>query len=86
MKTPGIGGEVFNIAYGQSTSINQLAGIIKNILQTKIEPIHVAPRPGDIRHSLASIEKAKKQLNYFPKWELEEGLKKTIEYYLTLTK
>ena len=86
MKTPGIGGEVFNIAYGQSTSINQLAGIIKDILQTKIEPIHVAPRPGDIRHSLASIEKAKKQLNYFPKWKLEEGLKKTVEYYLTLTK
>jgi len=85
MEAPNVGGEVFNIACGQNISINQLASIIKDIMQKDIDPVHVAPRPGDVRHSLASIEKAKKFLHYSPKWTLKEGLRKTIEYYFSGT-
>jgi nucleoside-diphosphate-sugar epimerase len=42
------------------------------------------PRPGDVRHSLADINKAKKELGYNPKYNLDEGLVKTIEWFRNL--
>jgi len=68
---------VFNIGTGRRVSINKLARLINRLIGKDIEPIYQEPRPGDIRHSLADISKAK-QFGYNPKYNLEEGLKETI--------
>lgn len=72
---------VYNIGSGKETSLNDLVKVINEILGTNIEPIYEQERPGDIRHSVADIQKAKKDLGYEPRYSLKEGLKKTIEWY-----
>ena len=72
---------VFNIAGGKRISINDLAKKIMDIIVVKIDPIYDKPRPGDVRDSLADIEKAEKELGYKPEYDLEKGLKETIKWY-----
>ncbi|MDH7506908.1 MAG: SDR family oxidoreductase [Candidatus Thermoplasmatota archaeon] len=72
---------VFNIAGGKKITINSLAKKIMKIIGKKTEIIHEKPRPGDIRHSLADISKAKKGFNYKPCFDLEYGLKETIKWF-----
>lgn len=74
-------GEVINIACGESISLNQLVKKINEILGTNVKPLYDKPRIGDVKHSLASIEKAKKLLGYRVSVKFEEGLKKTIDWY-----
>ncbi len=65
---------VFNIGGGgHRITINALARLATNIMGKNIEPIHEDPRPGDIKHSLADISKAR-TFGYNPKYSLEEGL------------
>lgn len=71
---------VYNIGSGQSTTINQLAKAILNLLQKDLRPIHEEPRPGDPRHSLADISKAS-SFDYEPKWTLDDGLRETIKEF-----
>lgn len=79
--------QVFNIAYGETNSLNELTAILINYLSEfdhkigNINPIYIAERPGDIRDSLASIEKAKNLLNYNPEYDVKTGLKKAIAWY-----
>ena len=79
--------EVYNVAYGESSTLNQLVEEIKNNLTQfdkqieSIRCIHKEFRIGDIPHSLASIQKAKKLLNYSPSHSLKEGLKETVQWY-----
>lgn len=78
---------VYNTAYGDRTTLNQLADLLKELLSkydTEIattEIKHGPNRIGDIPHSLASIEKAKKLLGYNPKYNLEEGLREAVKWY-----
>jgi nucleoside-diphosphate-sugar epimerase len=74
-------GETFNIGCGEETSINQLAIMLKEIFKTEIDIKYRDPMPGDIKHSVASIEKAKKLLGYIPKVTFSDGLGRTIEWY-----
>jgi len=75
-------GEVFNIATGVATTINKLVWNLQEIMSKKhLKPIHKPPRQGDIRHSYASIEKARKILEYEPKFSLKKGLTKLVEWY-----
>lgn len=75
-------GEVFNIATGVATSINELAAMLQGIMdKTYLKPVHTSPRPGDIRHSYADITKAKKVLGYDPKFSLRDGLAQLVEWY-----
>jgi len=75
-------GEVFNIGTGVATSINQLAGMLREIAgKIDLKPVYENPRPGDIRHSLADIGKAKKILGYYPKVSLREGLSNLVDWY-----
>lgn len=79
-------GEVFNIAYGGQITINELYNKISNLLNKNIKPKYECSRKGDVRHSFANIEKAKNLLNYNPQYTIDEGLKKTINWYInTLT-
>lgn len=75
-------GEVFNIAFGERTHLLELYSLIKGYLGfgEEVLPIHRENRPGDVKHSLANIEKAKNLLGYNPIYSLEEGLKITTEW------
>ncbi len=79
--TSDISGEVFNVASGESLSVNQLARILNQILGTSLEPEYQPERKGDVRHSSASIEKAGDVLGFVPSVTFEEGLRKTVEWY-----
>jgi nucleoside-diphosphate-sugar epimerase len=74
-------GEVINIACGKRISLNQLVQKLNEILGTDVRPIYDKPRVGDVKHSLASIEKAERLLGYHVKVSLDEGLRKVIEWY-----
>ena len=71
-------GQVFNIACGRRTTINDLAKEIKSLLESPVEFIYGPPREGEVRHSLADIQKAREFLGYESKVFLEEGLQKMI--------
>ncbi len=71
----------YNIAFGKRTSILELAEKIISLTSSNSKIVFEKPRKGDIRHSLASIEKAKRDLGYNPEYDLEKGLKKTIEWF-----
>lgn len=79
--------QVYNTAYGEQTSLNQLLSYLKEILSEydpeilNIEPVHGPNRKGDIPHSLASIEKAKRLLGYSPQYSVKEGLKEAVKWY-----
>jgi len=75
-------GEVFNIGCGSRTTVNDLARILAKIMEADIQPVHEDERPGDIRHSFADISKAGKELQYAPRVRFEEGLSRTVEWFL----
>src|SRR5690606_19666543 len=74
-------GESFNIALGERITINQLFEILKEITGADVAAFHRDAREGDIAHSHAAIEKARKILNYDPQVKVQEGLKKTVEWF-----
>ena len=80
--------QIYNVAYGEATSLNSLftmlrdeMGMLDKGVKT-IEPIYEKIRVGDIPHSLASIEKAKQLLHYAPEISVEEGIKRTVAWYV----
>jgi UDP-N-acetylglucosamine/UDP-N-acetylgalactosamine 4-epimerase len=79
--------QVYNIACGESTSINRMYEIIRGSLGKVekgilgVEPVYGPERPGEIRHSLASVEKAGKLLGYAPVVGIEEGLPDTVRWF-----
>lgn len=74
--------EVYNVAYGETISINKLWEIIKGLTNSLINPIYGSARLGDVKNSLASIEKARLCLNYKPEFNLKQGLNKSLSWYL----
>ena len=79
--------QIYNTAFGERTSLNKLAELLKGFLckwDHKIKNIEIKygpEREGDIPHSLASIEKSKKLLKYNPKYSVESGLSASIDWY-----
>ncbi len=72
---------IYNIACGERISLNELAGILMEIIGTHAEPIYEPLREGDIRDSLADISRAKAAFGYEPGFTLEEGLKETVAWF-----
>ncbi len=78
---------VYNVAYGDRNTLNDLIGYLKEYLSEydnsikNIEVNYGPNRAGDIPHSLASVEKAKTLLNYNPLFSLQEGLKEAVKWY-----
>lgn len=68
---------VYNIGRGERVSINRLAELVIKLVGNSVKLVHEEPRPGDIKHSLADISKAR-QFGYNSKYNLEEGLRETI--------
>ncbi|WP_291136286.1 SDR family oxidoreductase [Flavobacterium sp. UBA7663] len=78
---------VYNTAFGERTTLNELVNSLKDFLSefdneiANVPIIYGENRVGDIPHSLASIEKAKKLLNYQPKFSMRDGLKEAVNWY-----
>ena len=83
----GVGAAVFNIAFGANTTLKELFSILRDNLSrfdpeiVKIEPVHGPERAGDIPHSHASIEKARKILGYDPQIDARKGFGLACEWY-----
>lgn len=79
--------QIYNTAYGERTTLNQLVAYLKEYLSeydpkiANIDATHGPNRAGDIPHSLANVEKAKKLLRYDPKYSMREGLKEACKWY-----
>ncbi len=74
-------GMVFNCACHERIDLNQLVHDINDILGKNIQPVYTDPRPGDVKHSFADIERIRKYLGYEPKVYFREGLEKTVAWY-----
>ena len=80
--------KVYNVAFGERTTLNDLFHLIKEHLIPQrpdiesIEPRHGPLREGDVRHSLADISRATKLLGYEPNYNVARGLKESIKWYL----
>ena len=78
-----VSGEVFNIAGGKRYSLDQLVAILKEIFNKEDQKtIYTDPRPGDVRHSQADIEKVREALGFRAKVGFDEGLKNTVQWYI----
>jgi UDP-N-acetylglucosamine/UDP-N-acetylgalactosamine 4-epimerase len=73
--------QIYNIACGEQTSLIELWKYIKNVTNISFDCVHGESRAGDIPHSLASIDKSKKLLNYEGKIKIREGLVKALDWY-----
>ncbi|HJU44201.1 MAG TPA: SDR family oxidoreductase [Vicinamibacterales bacterium] len=80
-ETPGVAGNVFNVATSSRISLNELLSTLKKIFGSNVEPIYKDARQGDVRDSQADISKAEKLLGYRPTVGLEEGLWHTVEWF-----
>ncbi|MBM4349517.1 MAG: SDR family oxidoreductase [Deltaproteobacteria bacterium] len=81
MNAERIQGEAVNVACGRRVSLNQLLKILQDIIGSHIPPLYEEPRKGEPRHSLADIKKGKAILNYDPRVGIEEGLRRTVEFF-----
>jgi len=79
--------QVYNTAYGERTTLNQLVGYLKEYLSefdpeiANVEILYGPNRLGDIPHSLACIDKAKKMLGYQPQYNMRDGLREAVKWY-----
>ncbi len=74
-------GEAFNIAHGERTTLLEVKKLIEKYTGKKLKLEKRPPRLGDVRHTHASIDKARKWFNYKPYYNFEQGLKRTIAWY-----
>lgn len=79
--------QIYNTAFGERTTLNQLVAYLKEYLSVfdpeiaKIEPTHGPNRAGDIPHSLACVDKARQLLGYAPKYSMKQGLEEAVKWY-----
>ena len=76
-----VGGEVFQIATGQETSVLELVGLMREVIDTNVDVRHGPERQGDIRQSFSSISKAQRVLGWEPDTDLRTGLRRTVEWF-----
>lgn len=74
-------GSAFNIAYGEQYSLNDLLAILREELGSDVQAEHGPERPGDVRHSLADIGRARETIRYDPKVDFRDGLRRTIDAF-----
>ena len=80
-ETPGVGGEVFNIATNGRISLNDLLRTLNGIIGTDLKAIYGPARAGDVRDSQADITKAERRLGYRPITSFEEGVRQTVAWF-----
>jgi UDP-glucose 4-epimerase len=80
MDADGVSGHIYNIACGERVTLNRLVQELANLLGHELKPVYAAPRPGEVRHSLADVSLARRELGYEPSVALREGLERTIRH------
>ena len=78
-RAEGVTGQTFNIACGTRTTLNDLLEELRSLTGKEIDPVYSDPRPGDVRHSLADISRAREALGYEPTVDVRTGLGRTLE-------
>lgn len=79
--------QIYNTAFGERTTLNQLVDFLKEALAAYdpaialIEPVYGPNRAGDISHSLACVDKARRLLGYAPEFSMKDGLKEAVKWY-----
>jgi UDP-N-acetylglucosamine 4-epimerase len=73
--------QVYNVACGNSTTLNKLVSILKEETKSSVKITHAPNRVGDIEHSLADVSKAKEMISYIPEVDINEGLKRTVDWF-----
>jgi UDP-glucose 4-epimerase len=82
LASKGAVGEVFNIATGIATTVNQVASILQEIMgKPSLKPVYTNPRMGDIQDSYADISKARRVLGHNPRVSLRDGLTKLVKWH-----
>jgi UDP-glucose 4-epimerase len=81
METPGVSGLVFNVGTGGRFTLNHTLALLSRISGRPVNAKYDPPRPGDIRDSQADISLARQMLGYIPTVDLEQGLRRTWEWY-----
>jgi nucleoside-diphosphate-sugar epimerase len=74
-------GEVINVATGRRVSLNRLLATLCRLAGRSVRARHLTPRPGDVRHSLADVSRARRLLGYRPLVDFDDGLRQTLEWY-----
>lgn len=80
-RAPGIAGRLYNGGAGERHSLNQVWALLQAVEGVSIPAVHGPPRAGDVRHSQADLGAARRDLGYAPRFTLEEGLRRTLEWY-----
>jgi len=75
-------GQVINVACGDRITINELIKVMQQLLEVDTKPVYDQPRPGDVKHSMADITRARDLLGYGVVVPLEEGLRRTVEWFV----
>ena len=85
MTTPGVAGEVFNVACGERHSLLDIAAALGRLVGRELPRRHVDPRRGDVRHTQASIDRIQTKLRFHPTVGFEDGLRRTWKWYRSAT-
>jgi UDP-glucose 4-epimerase len=85
-EAPDAAGLTINVACGEQLNLLDLIAVINRVLGTNLAPIMEPPRAGDVRDSLADISLARELLDYEPVVDFDEGLRRSIEYYISTKK
>lgn len=87
VRGPGVTGEIYNVAVGERTTLNELYATIRELLATirpevlSATPIYAEFRPGDVRHSQADVSKARDRMGYVPAYTVRQGLADALPWY-----
>jgi nucleoside-diphosphate-sugar epimerase len=79
MNAGSVAGRVYNVACGESATLNELVASLSEIMGTRTKPVYRPSRSGDVKHSLADISRARADLGYEPTVSFREGLERTVE-------
>jgi nucleoside-diphosphate-sugar epimerase len=82
-EAPVAGGEVCNTGARARITITELHALIQRLTGRSLPPRFEAPRPGDVQHSQADIDRATSLLGYAPRFDLEAGLAQTVQWFKT---
>lgn len=75
------GGKVYNIACGGRYTLNQLYEALRSRVGASVDPVHGPPRPGDVRHSMAAIDRIQSEIGYAVDVPFEAGIDRTVAWY-----
>jgi nucleoside-diphosphate-sugar epimerase len=81
LEARGLRGQAVNVATGRAITLNALLATLSSVIGRRVRARHAKPRPGDIRHSLADISRARRLLGYRPGVDLRTGLERTVDWY-----